>query len=64
MQFILTCRDGIDFLDGKSTVFGIIAEDEGLDVLSKINESFVDESFRPLYDIRCVQDVVMLPAAS
>lgn len=49
-QFILTCRDGIDFLDGKNTAFGYIAE--GLDVLSAINEAFVDEKFRPLYDIR------------
>lgn len=51
-QFVLTCRDNIDFLDGKQTVFGEIAEAEGLETLSKINEAFVDERNRPLYDIR------------
>jgi peptidyl-prolyl cis-trans isomerase-like 4 len=55
-QFILTCREDIDFLDGKHTVFGFVAE--GLDVLSKINESYVDKDFRPLYDIRYVSGLV------
>ncbi len=51
-QFYITTRDNIDYLDGQHTVFGEVVE--GLDVLSKINESIVDDKFRPWLDIRCV----------
>jgi peptidyl-prolyl cis-trans isomerase-like 4 len=50
-QFYITTREDIDYLDEKHTIFGEVAE--GLDVLSLINETFVDERFRPLQDIRC-----------
>ena len=56
-QFYITTRDGLDYLDGKSTVFGLVAE--GLDVLSKLNEAFVDEGNRPLQDIRIVHTTVL-----
>ena len=49
-QFYITTRDNIDYLDGQHTVFGEVVE--GLDVLSKINSSIVDDNFRPLLDIR------------
>ncbi|KAL5724325.1 peptidylprolyl isomerase [Ranunculus cassubicifolius] len=49
-QFYFTLRDGLDYLNGKHTVFGQVAE--GLDILEKINEAFVDENERPLKNIR------------
>ncbi|KAJ3679317.1 hypothetical protein LUZ60_017328 [Juncus effusus] len=51
-QFYFTLREDLDYLDEKHTVFGIVEEQEGLDTLTKINESFVDDKGRPLKDIR------------
>ncbi|XP_050368154.1 peptidyl-prolyl cis-trans isomerase CYP59-like isoform X2 [Argentina anserina] len=49
-QFYLTLRDDLDYLDGKHTVFGEIAE--GLETLTRINEAYVDGSNRPYKNIR------------
>ncbi|GLJ53270.1 hypothetical protein SUGI_1135250 [Cryptomeria japonica] len=49
-QFYITLREELDYLDGKHTVFGEIAE--GLDTLMRINEAFVDEKGRPYKNIR------------
>lgn len=49
-QFYFTLRDDLDYLDGKHTVFGEIAE--GLETLTRINEAYVDESNRPYKNIR------------
>jgi peptidyl-prolyl cis-trans isomerase-like 4 len=49
-QFFFTLKDGIEYLDGKHAVFGHVVE--GLDVLDRINEAFVDKDGRPLKDIR------------
>ncbi|XP_059446067.1 peptidyl-prolyl cis-trans isomerase CYP59-like [Corylus avellana] len=49
-QFYLTLRDDLDYLDGKHTVFGEVAE--GLDTLTRINEAYVDEKGRPYKNIR------------
>lgn len=50
-QFYITTRgDDLEYLDGKHTIFGEIAE--GMDVLDKINELFVDKEYRPLQDVR------------
>ncbi|GFQ04907.1 peptidyl-prolyl cis-trans isomerase cyp59 [Phtheirospermum japonicum] len=49
-QFYITLRDDLDYLDGKHTVFGEIAE--GLDTLTRINETYVDEKSRPYKNIR------------
>ncbi|XP_009627076.1 peptidyl-prolyl cis-trans isomerase CYP59 [Nicotiana tomentosiformis] len=49
-QFYITLRDDLDYLDGKHTVFGEIAE--GLDTLNRINEAYVDEKGRPFKNIR------------
>ncbi|KAG0484780.1 hypothetical protein HPP92_008661 [Vanilla planifolia] len=51
-QFYITLRDGIEYLDGKHTVFGIVEEKESLDTLAKINEAYVDDKGRPFKDIR------------
>ncbi|KAI5065250.1 hypothetical protein GOP47_0019945 [Adiantum capillus-veneris] len=57
-QFYLTTRADLDYLDGKHTVFGVVAEGE--DILMKINEAFVDDKFRPYKNIRikhtCILD--------
>lgn len=39
-------------MDGVHTVFGEVTE--GMDVLAKINQTFVDKDFIPLQDIRFV----------
>lgn len=50
-QFYITTRsEDMEYLDGKHTLFGEVVE--GLDVLDKINEAFVDDDCRPYQDIR------------
>ncbi|KAM1244558.1 hypothetical protein ACFX1X_036340 [Malus domestica] len=49
-QFYLTLRDDLEYLDGKHTVFGEIAE--GFETLTRINEAYVDEINRPYKNIR------------
>ncbi|KAJ7559325.1 hypothetical protein O6H91_04G079400 [Diphasiastrum complanatum] len=49
-QFYITARPGIDYLDGKHTIFGEIAE--GIDTIMRINEAYVDEKGRPFKNIR------------
>lgn len=49
-QFYFTLRDDLDYLDGKHTVFGEVAE--GHDTLMRINEAYVDEKGRPYKNIR------------
>ncbi|KAK4398717.1 Peptidyl-prolyl cis-trans isomerase CYP59 [Sesamum angolense] len=50
LDFYITLRDDLDYLDGKHTVFGEVAE--GLDTLARINEAYVDEKNRPYKNIR------------
>ncbi|KAK8803710.1 hypothetical protein WA158_001404 [Blastocystis sp. Blastoise] len=49
-QFYITLRDKIDFLDKHHTIFGYVTE--GMDIVDKINQSFVDGEYRPYVDIR------------
>ncbi|KAK4487449.1 hypothetical protein RD792_005914 [Penstemon davidsonii] len=49
-QFYITLHDDHDFLDGKHTVFGAVAE--GLDTLTRINEAYIDGKNRPYKNIR------------
>ncbi|KAM7268508.1 hypothetical protein ACFE04_010674 [Oxalis oulophora] len=49
-QFYVTLRDNLDYLDGKHTVFGEVAE--GLETLTRINDAYVDEKSRPFKNIR------------
>ncbi|KAF6174365.1 hypothetical protein GIB67_027836 [Kingdonia uniflora] len=49
-QFYFTLRDDLEYLDGKDTVFGEVAE--GLETLTRINEAYVDENGRPFKNIR------------
>ncbi|CAH9087188.1 unnamed protein product [Cuscuta europaea] len=56
-QFYVTLRDDLDYLDGKHTVFGELAE--GIDTLDRINEAFVDEKGRPFKNIRVKHTYVL-----
>lgn len=56
-QFLITLGDNIDFLDGKAAIFGNVVE--GFDVLEKINTAFIDDSGRPLKDIRIRHTIVL-----
>jgi peptidyl-prolyl cis-trans isomerase-like 4 len=56
-QFIITLGDNLDYLDGKSSIFGKVVE--GFDVLEKINNAFCDDKGRPLRDIRIRHTIVL-----
>jgi peptidyl-prolyl cis-trans isomerase-like 4 len=56
-QFFITLGDGLDYLDGKYTVFGQVAE--GWDVLDKLNEAYCDSQGRPYRDIRIRHTVIL-----
>ncbi|XP_053192776.1 peptidyl-prolyl cis-trans isomerase-like 4 [Scomber japonicus] len=56
-QFLITAGENLDYLDGVHTVFGEVTE--GMDVLSKINETFVDKDFVPFQDIRINHTVIL-----
>ena len=56
-QFLITARADCDALDGKHTVFGVVAE--GLDVLDAINEAYCDDRGRPWQNIRIKHTVVL-----
>lgn len=49
-QFFITLGEDLDYLDGKHTVFGEVAE--GFEVLDKLNDAYCDEHHRPYRDIR------------
>jgi peptidyl-prolyl cis-trans isomerase-like 4 len=44
--------NSLDYLDGVHTVFGEVTE--GFDVITKLNEAYCDEKFKPFRDIRLV----------
>ncbi|KAK9767191.1 Peptidyl-prolyl cis-trans isomerase-like 4 [Basidiobolus ranarum] len=56
-QFFITTGENLDYLDGRYTVFGQVAE--GFDTLDKINGVFCDETGRPLKDIRIKHTIVL-----
>ncbi|KAK1170823.1 peptidyl-prolyl cis-trans isomerase-like 4 [Acipenser oxyrinchus oxyrinchus] len=56
-QFLITTGETVDYLDGVHTVFGEVTE--GMDVLMKINEAFVDKDFLPFQDIRINHTVIL-----
>ncbi|EPY80635.1 peptidylprolyl isomerase (cyclophilin)-like 4 isoform 1 [Camelus ferus] len=49
--------DNLDYLDGVHTVFGEVTE--GMDIIKKINETFVDKDFVPYQDIRINHTVIL-----
>ncbi|KAM4772757.1 peptidyl-prolyl cis-trans isomerase-like 4 [Rhinophrynus dorsalis] len=56
-QFLITASENLDYLDGVHTVFGEITE--GIDIVMKINETFVDKEFVPYQDIRINHTVIL-----
>ena len=56
-QFLITLGESIEQLDGKAAIFGEVVE--GFDALEKINTAFIDQSGRPLQDIRILHTVVL-----
>ncbi|XP_074543452.1 peptidyl-prolyl cis-trans isomerase-like 4 [Halichoeres trimaculatus] len=56
-QFLITTGENLDYLDGVHTVFGEVTE--GMDVLTKINQTFVDKDFLPFQDIRINHTVIL-----
>ncbi|XP_062407152.1 peptidyl-prolyl cis-trans isomerase-like 4 [Sardina pilchardus] len=56
-QFLITTGESVDYLDGVHTVFGEVTE--GMEVLKKINEAFVDKDFVPYQDIRINHTVIL-----
>ncbi|KAL4649078.1 peptidyl-prolyl cis-trans isomerase-like 4 [Arapaima gigas] len=56
-QFLITMGENLDYLDGVHTVFGEVTE--GMNVLNKINEAFVDKDFIPFQDIRINHTVIL-----
>ncbi|KAG9285709.1 hypothetical protein G9A89_002276 [Geosiphon pyriformis] len=56
-QFFITTGENLDYLDGKHTVFGEVAE--GFDVLEEINNVYCDDTGRPYKDIRIKHTIVL-----
>ena len=56
-QFYVTLRGDLDFLDGKYTIFGEIAEGE--DVLERINAAYCDKHHRPYRNIRIKHTIIL-----
>lgn len=56
-QFIITLGTDLEFLNGKAAIFGKVVE--GLEVLDKIDEAFVDDKGWPLKDIRIRHTIVL-----
>ena len=56
-QFFITCADELDYLNGKNTVFGEVAE--GMDVVMAINDAYCDKQGRPYKDIRILHTLIL-----
>ncbi|XP_075452795.1 peptidyl-prolyl cis-trans isomerase-like 4 isoform X2 [Ascaphus truei] len=56
-QFLITTGENLDYLDQVHTVFGEVTE--GMDIVKKINEAFVDKDFVPYQDIRINHTVIL-----
>ncbi|CAB3996793.1 peptidyl-prolyl cis-trans isomerase-like 4, partial [Paramuricea clavata] len=56
-QFFVTLGENLDYLDGKHTVFGEVAE--GYDILDKLNETICDDKHCPYQDVRITHTVIL-----
>ncbi len=55
--FITLTKDNLVSLNGKHTVFGRV--EEGLDILKKINDSYVDSTGRPYMNVRIMHTHIL-----
>ena len=55
--FITLTKSHLSSLNGKHTVFGKV--EEGLEVLKKVNETYVDEKNRPQMNIRIMHTFIL-----
>ena len=55
--FITLTNENLEFFNGKHTIFGCVAE--GLDVLEKINQTYIDETNRPFKNIRILHTLIL-----
>ena len=56
-SFYITCRDEVDALDERKTIFGQVSE--GLDVVDRINEAYCDDAGRPWINLRIHHTVIL-----
>ncbi|KAI9296051.1 RNA-binding domain-containing protein [Neoconidiobolus thromboides FSU 785] len=56
-QFFFTLKEDLDYLDGNYVPFGHIAE--GLEVLEKLNQTYCDDQYKPLRDIRIKHTIIL-----
>ncbi|XP_075059351.1 peptidyl-prolyl cis-trans isomerase-like 4 [Mixophyes fleayi] len=56
-QFLITTGENLDYLNGVHTVFGEVTE--GMDIVKKMNETFVDKDFVPYQDMRINHTVIL-----
>ncbi|KAJ1724983.1 Peptidyl-prolyl cis-trans isomerase-like 4 [Coemansia biformis] len=56
-QFFIALADNLDYLDGKHTVFGRVAE--GMDVVDQLSDAICDENKRPLCDILIRHTIIL-----
>jgi len=56
-QFFITLGEGLDFLDGKHTIFGVLSE--GFETLERINETICDENHKPYRDVRITHTIIL-----
>ncbi|KAK7081882.1 Peptidyl-prolyl cis-trans isomerase-like 4 [Halocaridina rubra] len=56
-QFFITLGENLDSLDGEHLVFGQVVE--GLDVITKLNQTLTDDHNRPYQDIRISHTVIL-----
>ncbi|KAJ2809346.1 Peptidyl-prolyl cis-trans isomerase-like 4 [Coemansia guatemalensis] len=56
-QFFITLADNLEYLDGKHTVFGSVAE--GMDIVEQLGQSITDQEFRPLRDVLIRHTIIL-----
>lgn len=55
--FITLSNENKEFLNGKHSIFGCVAE--GLEILEKINQTYIDETNRPFKNIRILHTLIL-----
>lgn len=56
-SFYVTCRDDVDALNERKTIFGQVSE--GLDVVDRINEAYCDDAGRPWINLRIHHTIIL-----